>query len=312
MRGIDLHAAQHWVRDADKPCIALGAQGSFDDAHILAPCVAHENGTYTMWYCGSRGAVADRVYTLGMATSRDGLSFEKYDASPVLRLGEGSASILTPQLLRNPDGTVHRENGMLRMWFTRADLTKEGARHDLHEIRSADGMSWSKPGPIQMENAYAPTMLKDRDAYRMWYTDVSSEPWSIRHAVSGDGTHWDVVPDPVLVVDQPWENDRLFYPTVLGSDGSYFMWYGSYSCHGADALRTSLGFAVSEDGIHWKKHPRNPVFGPDSAREWETHYTTSQTVMRTPEGFLRIWYASRGRRMLDNKYLAIGTAVWRS
>ncbi len=310
MKQIDLETAQGWERDTDSPCLTLGGSGAFDDTHMFAPCVAMEDGMYSMWYCGSRGAVEDRVFRLGLAISTDGVSFTRHPASPVCKAPDETSSILTPTLLRNPDGSLLREGGRLRMWFTCADLTRQGPSHTLRQMHSPDGVSWSEPSASQLDHAYAPTIIKEDDDYRLWYTDVSCEPWCMRHAMSKDGCEWDLVSDPVLCVDQDWEHERLFYPTVLKQGELYLMWYGSYSLHRPEELKTSLGFAVSRDGVEWTKHPQNPVFGPDGNREWESNYTTSQTILPRPDGSWRIWYASRGKRIFDNKYLAIGTAKW--
>lgn len=299
---------QHWVRDADRPCVSLGNPGDFDDMHLFAPCVAHENGTYRMWYSGSRGDVSNRVFTLGLAESADGIHFAKHQNNPICTFGDGKHSILTPTLLRNPDGSLLREHGLLRMWF--ASTTFEpGNPHTLHDITSEDGIHWSPPSSAQLSECYAPTLIKEGDTYNLWYTDVTRDPWCYRHARSADGRTWAVHPDPVLVMDQPWERGRLFYPTVLKSDGLYLMWYGSYAS--ANHHTTALGFAISPDGIHWQKNPHNPLFTPDPAREWESHYTTSQTVLRLENGTWRIWYASRTRPPFVHKYYAIGTASWK-
>ena len=105
--------SQPWRRD-DGPCIGLGAPGAFDDMHLFAPCVAYEHGVYSMWYSGSRHTVSDcvdnRAFTLGLATSTDGVRFTKDRRSPVCRF-TGTRSILTPTLLRHPDGSVCREQG---------------------------------------------------------------------------------------------------------------------------------------------------------------------------------------------------------
>ena len=299
---------QKWVRDIDEPVISLGTDGAFDDMHIFAPCVSHEQGTYTMWYCGSRGGVEQRVFKLGYAESADGIHFTKANFAPVYEFGDGKHSVLTPTLLRNPDGSVLREDGQLRMWFAAADLSQTGALHTLHETTSGDGILWSSPSPPYLDNVYAPTIIKEYGAYRMWYTDVSVEPWSIRYAESSDGKSWTVNENPVLIIDQEWETGRLFYPTVLKLDGLYIMWYGSYWSE--VNLNTALGCAVSKDGLAWKKNPNNPVFRPDPSRSWESHYTTSQSVIQLEDGSLRIWYASRKQPPHVNKYFAIGTAKW--
>ncbi|MCZ6679738.1 MAG: hypothetical protein O7E52_21110 [Candidatus Poribacteria bacterium] len=299
-------APQHWKRDSDGPCVSLGAAGAFDDMHIFAPCVAFENGRYFMWYCGSRGKVADRVFALGLATSTDGVHFKKHPASPVYAFGDDRHSVLTPTFLRQPDGLVCREDGCFRMWFSSTDFPSANGFHTLHEATSRDGLAWTQPSTAQLEDIYAPTIIKEGDIYHMWYTDVAAEPWSIRYARSVDGRNWKVTEQSVLQLDQDWENQRLFYPTVLKADGMYMMWYGSYD----GPSKTALGFAISPDGIHWQKNPTNPVFGPDESRHWESHYTTSQSVIRLSNGAWRIWYASRTKPPFSHKYFAIGTATW--
>jgi hypothetical protein len=306
---------QNWHRD-DGPCIELGAEGAFDDMHLFGPCVAFEDGTFFMWYSGSRGTVDDRgrtdnrAFTLGRATSEDGIHFSKDPRSPVCRL-EGTRSILTPTLLRHPDGSLCREDGRLRLWFASCDFPAGNRLHTLHETTSEDGINWTAPSDAQLENAYAPTLLKEGERYKLWYTDVEADPWSIRYAESGDGRAWEVAPDPVVVLDQSWERQRLVYPTVLKIDGRYWMWYGSYSQHGGEEMKTALGCAYSDDGITWQKDPDNPVFGPDPSRAWESHYTTSQSVLRLAGGSLRIWYAARPAPPFEHKYFAVGTARWK-
>lgn len=300
-------APQSWTRDMDAPVVSLGESGTWDDMHIFAPCVAFENGAYTMWYSGSRGDVEARLFHMGRATSSDGVHFAK-DKNPVYSFGDGTHSVLTPAILRDAGGRVLRENGELRMWFACADLTHSAGLHTLRETRSADGVQWSPPSSVQLENVYAPTIVKHDGTYRMWCTDVSADPWVIRHAQSLDGVTWAVTEQPCVVIDQPWEKNRLFYSTVLMADGVYLMWYGSY--WNARPNTTALGFAFSEDGLTWRKCPNNPVFTPDPNRPWESHYTTSQSVLRLDDGSFRIWYASRNAPPFKNKYFAICTARW--
>jgi len=305
---------QKWKRDAAGPVLSLGEKGSFDAAHLLAPCVARRKGTYFLWYSGSAGPVEKRLYRLGLATSADGKAFARSPAKAVFEFGDGRRSVLTPTLLRRPGGAVLREKGRLRMWFVAADLAASEGLHTLHQITSADGVRWSRLSARQLENVYAPTLIKEAGAYRMWYVDLSTEPWAIRHARSPDGRRWRVTKAPALVVDQKWEEGRLFYPTVVRSGGVYLMWYGSYwrttDKRAAKGRKTAIGFAVSTDGLTWHKSPHSPVFTPEPTREWESNYTTSQSVLALGDGSWRMWYAARRNPPFHNKYFAIGTARW--
>jgi len=305
-----LASPQAWLRDTDGPILSLGPPGRFDDTHVFAPAVAHDGDLFKLWYSGSRGAVHERVFRLGLATSGDGRSFERQGEQPVYEFGDGKHSILTPALLRRPDGTTLREDGRLRLWFSSTWFAGESQPHTLHETSSEDGVRWSEPSAPLMKDVYAPSVIRSGQLYRMWFTDVSAEPWCIRHASSPDGRSWRLTPEPCVVVDQAWEKQNLFYPTVLRIGGVYLMWYGSYWSERPDT--TALGFAASLDGLKWYKHPQNPVFRPDPARPWESHYVTSQSIMPLTDGSLRMWYASRKAPPFVNKYFAINTAVWKT
>ncbi len=307
-RGEGWLGPQDWKKVKSHPVIPLGQQGAFDDMHVFAPTVARENGSYSLWYPGSRGTVAGRIFRLGLATGPDGVRFEKSSKNPVYEFGNGRTSIVTPTILRQLDGSPIRENGKLRMWFTAVDFSD--GLHTVHETTSGDGEDWSSPSPPLIENAYAPTVIKDGDGYRMWYADVGIASWAFRHASSADGKQWRITPEPVMVVDQDWEHRRLFYPTVVKHDGLYLMWYARYWIEETDADKTAIGFAISEDGIHWRKNPSNPVLRPDPELAWESHYNSSQSVMRLGDGTWRIWYGSRKEPPFVNKYFAIATAEW--
>ncbi len=161
-------AHQEWERDTDGPIISLGKSGEFDDTHIFAPAVANTDDGFQLWYCGSRGTVAKRVFALGLATSKDGREFKKHDSNPVFDFGDGKHSILTPTLLRNPNGTVLREDGRLRMWFSSTWFEDPSGSHTLHEATSEDGVHWSKPSEALLKNIYAPTIIKTGRFYQMW------------------------------------------------------------------------------------------------------------------------------------------------
>ena len=295
---------QEWVRDSDQPVLSLGKAGAFDDTHIFAPCIQQDGDLFRLWYCGSRGKVSQRVFDLGVAISRDGRTFEKADGNPAFRFGDGRHSVLTP--------TILKDGNRWRMWFSATDFANGNGLHTLHVCTSDDGVRWSIPSPALLPGVYAPSVLKGDDQYRMWYAKVDRDPWVICHASSADGLDWSVTAEPVLKLDrQSWEAGRLFYPTVAQQDGVFVMWYGSYWQAALPEQKTALGFAVSSDGLQWHKHPDNPVFQPEPKQEWESHYVTSESVLRLADGSWRMWYASRTKPPFVHKYFAIGSATWK-
>ena len=97
---------QNWRRDVDGPVLSLGKMGEFDDTHIFAPMVAADDGQYLLWYCGSQGFAHDlspmrtpdeRVFGLGLATSADGMRFEKHPGGAVYALDEDRLSTDAPE-----------------------------------------------------------------------------------------------------------------------------------------------------------------------------------------------------------------------
>jgi hypothetical protein len=277
---------QQWERDVDGPILSLGKEGDFDDTHIFAPTAGvDQSGRVFLWYCGSTGFAWD-----------------------VFEWGDGKRSIITPTPLRSAEGTLLREDGKLRMWFA-STVFSGNRKHTIHETTSADGgLSWSKPSEAQIENGYCPTVIKDGDLYRMWYTNVTKFPWYIAYAESKDGKTWDVAKEPALPITQDWEHRLTIYPTVLKADGVYLMWYGSYTAD--DRSETAIGFAASADGKKWHKLPTNPVLKSEPSRPWESHYVTSESVVRLPDGSFRIYYASRKAPPFKNLYFALNTAHW--
>jgi hypothetical protein len=308
---------QDWKRDAAGPVVTLGKEGEFDDTHLLAAMVAKDGNTYLMWYCGSSGFAHDvapkrmpdhRVYRLGLATSTDGKHFEKHPGNPVFGLNEGTRSVLTPSILRNPDGTVQRVAGRIRMWFSSGNLGGGGRPHSIQAAESEDGVRWTNVSGDLITRAYCPSVLKEGDEYRMWYTEPGAYPWVLKHARSRDGLKWDIDETPVLKAMQGWEHFLSNYPAVTKVGDVYLMWYTSYATK--DRLTTAVGFAASTDGITWHKHPGNPVFRPDPSRPWESHYVSSGSTIREPDGSFRMWYFARKEPPFLNLYYALGTAIW--
>lgn len=311
-------APQHWQRDTDGPSLSLGEKGDFDDTHIFGAAVVKEGDRYFLWYSGSQGFAHDvsgkrglpdeRRYSLGLATSPDGKKFTKHAGGPVLTLEEEGRSILTPSVLRNTDGTPIREDGKLRMWFSTATFGRRARPHSIQSAVSSDGIKWEQVTPDLITRAYCPSVLKDDEGYQMWYTEPGPYPWVIKHARSQDGLKWTVTEKPVLEVAQDWEKFVVVYPSVIKVDGVYLMWYTSYA--NEDRKTTAIGFAASQDGVHWHKHPQNPVMKSDPERPWESHYNSSGSVIRMPDGSFRMWYFARKKPPFLNLYYSICTARW--
>lgn len=102
--------------------------------------------------------------------------------------------------------------------------------------------------------------------YKMWYTGQAHGNSYIGYAESADGLSFTRVrSEPVLTPEYPWEGESVMNPCVLYENGVYRMWYSA----GETFEPNVLCYAESDDGIHWRKSPLNPILYKNPAKEYE-------------------------------------------
>jgi hypothetical protein len=160
--------------------LPLGKPGSID-AGLTGSVDVMRTGpqSYMMWYtAGERYQMVGDVYRgivhIGMARSKDGLTWEKFP-QPALRarleaVPEFEAVVSKPSVLLI-DGTYH-------MWFSIFDMKSKGYR--LGYATSADGVKWNRafdkqilpltPGGFDSENQSYPCVIDMGDQLWMFYT----------------------------------------------------------------------------------------------------------------------------------------------
>lgn len=125
-------------------------------------------------------------------------------------------------------------------------------------------------------------VTRDNGRYRM---DFSWRPQkSVAVSFSDDGVTW-TQPQITLAFDETtgWE-DRINRNCVLKIDGKYKMWYT-----GQARGYSFIGYAESEDGIHFERVLREPVL--ISERAWEGLSVMNPCVLYE-NGLYRMWYAA--------------------
>ncbi len=157
---------------------------------------------------------------------------------------------------------------------------------------SQDGIHWSEPKIVLSPNPHSdweininrPIVIKKEDGYHMWYTGQTANYSAIGYAISSDGINWKKVQNnPVLFPEQEWEKNSVMCPHVLYDNQTtiYQMWYSGGDYYEPNAI----GYAISEDGIHWIKNENNPIFTPDTSSYWEKDRVTGCQVIKYVE-----WY----------------------
>lgn len=142
------------------------------------------------------------------------------------------------------------------------------------------------------------SVLKDNGKYRMWLSWRPKK--SIALVESDDGIKWNEPPQIVLgpKPETGWEDD-MNRPVVLKKADGYHMWYT-----GQAKGKSHIGYAISTDGINWKRISDKPVLSPE--KPWEKVAVMCPHVIWDDDARIyKMWY-SGGEQYEPN---AIGYAT---
>ena len=211
-------------------------------------------------------------------------SFEKYGDAPVLGNSETGTFF---------DAYVWRDNGRLRMDFSWR------SKKALAVTFSDDGIHWDEP-IITLEydrstgenNLNRNCVIKDPygDGYLMWYTSQhlqgnDGRSW-IGIARSDDGIHFErFYKDPVLVPEMDFEKVSVMNPFVMYENGKFRLWYAAGETYEPNVIC----YAESDDGIHWKKYDKNPMFCCNPENEYEQDRIGAVQILRENDGYLMFY-----------------------
>jgi predicted GH43/DUF377 family glycosyl hydrolase len=129
------------------------------------------------------------------------------------------------------------------------------------------------------------SVLREGDTYRMW---LSWRPKaSVALVESKDGIHWSEPPQVVLGPrkESGWE-DTINRPYVLRRGDTYHMWYT-----GQARGHSSIGYAISHDGVTWKRMSDKPALTVDQPWELKTAVMCPSVIWDEKEKLFRMWYS---------------------
>ncbi|OYT40831.1 MAG: hypothetical protein B6U89_00780 [Desulfurococcales archaeon ex4484_58] len=134
--------------------------------------------------------------------------------------------------------------------------------------------------------------------YWLYYTpyppDSAEEVFLMR---SNDGLHFTdrEVKNPVLTrgKENEWDSHHIADPDIVWVNGKFFMYYSGSRYKGNKKI-TSIGLAISNDGIVWRKYENNPVLKADPEIRYERGYgnalvVTTPTVIRLKQEYLMVY-----------------------
>jgi predicted GH43/DUF377 family glycosyl hydrolase len=166
-----------WMKNGS-PVLTVGPYGSWDERGVADPYVTHLGSRYYMFYLGMDRAQRQR---LGVAESRDGVSWEKLRTNPILELGKFGA--FDEKGLGEP--AVWAARGYYWMLYTGRDHNEV---RRLGLARSRDGVRWEKlPMVIAGGETWDskvicdPTVIANGDRVTVWFGggDIASPDHSL-------------------------------------------------------------------------------------------------------------------------------------
>ncbi len=266
-----LTAQTVWIKYPANPVMVR--EGNFYEETIGSPSVILLRDTFRMYYAAGGRDTKGRI---ALALSTDGIHWTKYgSATPVFgpdSTGWDSHFLDTPDILYDGQFKLY--------YFGDSDNDPPGGAIGL--AVSSDGVSWSRVGtsPVLSPGAdgdwdglflESPTVLYDPSSglYFMYFSGADTT-WRVRigGATSPDGIHWTKMPEnPVLTPGgaSDWDGFAVATPTVLKRDTLFEMWYCGASVEDiladGDIDTLWIGYATSNDGVVWTKHPENPLIG---------------------------------------------------
>jgi len=258
---------------------------AWDSFAVFAPGVARTtSGTLRMFYtgCAEKLSECDPLRTgVGRADADANLAFtRKEDCAAV-----GAATVVCDNGITSPFASLY--NNFIDLSPVLVGDTMIGYASQMSEgdeIQTItlfgdeiDGISpvgeptdRIRVGPAGAWDSHevcCATAVKQDGVVKVWYAgrDASHAPWRIGLAESDSGIDFAKYPNnPVLTEGAAgsYDDAGVAAPSVVYDSrrSLYRMWYEARGFLGV----TSIGYAVSLDGIEWFKYPDNPVVSPEN------------------------------------------------
>ncbi|MCG3155713.1 MAG: hypothetical protein DKINENOH_02321 [bacterium] len=216
---------------------------------------------------------------------------------------------MDPAVVFNP------ATGLYQMWYT-AD--QEGHYYVFYAT-SEDGLAWEKfggnpvlsPGPESAWDGWharCSAVVFDGEKYHMFYMGASySSRERIGLATSFDGIHWQKYQNnPILGPGAPgtWDQTQVYHPEVYFDGAMFYLWYAGYN---GSTMRG--GLATSPDGMHWTKHPANPVLQVGAPGEWDDYGVWPNSGVVRSDGVFYLLYSAASNQNTSRGAIGLATSA---
>jgi hypothetical protein len=255
---IDVEAGylQNILHVQDRPVQSIGKLGCFDDSGVMPSWIVNFNEKKYLYYTGwNTGLTIPYRNSIGISVSEDrGVSFIRPYDGPIL-----DRTPMEPYLCGSPCIIV--ENDIWRMWYLSGVEWKMHGNipepyYHIKYAESTDGIDWKREGRVCIDfktsgegGIARPSVLKDGQIYRMWYSyrggsdyrTNRAHSYRIGYAESLDGLEWVRKDNDVgiTVSETGWDSEMIAYPFVIDVNDKRYMFY-----NGNGFGKSGVGYAV--------------------------------------------------------------------
>lgn len=221
---------------SSNPILVPGLPGHFDEHGVYPSCVVKKDGMFYLYYIGWNQGVEQPLFyaSIGLATSLDGIRFERDSVAPLL-----SRSEYDPCLVTSPniylDGDRWRMSYVSGIKWTR---NNKGYLQSHYHIKMADSLgprNWVRNGDVAIDfkdgetNIARSAVMKFGESdYRMWYSYVHSNigKYRIGYATSTDGIFWTRKDHLAgITIGDKYFTEMICYPSLFSIGDKIYMLY---------------------------------------------------------------------------------------
>jgi len=291
------YSRANWIDIPENPILDVGEPGAWDDAEVQVADVVYVNRTFYLYYFAHNGT--GWVYSkIGLATSKDGISFTKYANNPIITPPGTYTGVQHGAVLYDV-----KETDPSNRWKFFASLTggEAGTTPPWHlgYWTSPDGISWTYKGTLTPPNySRCPAIFRMGNAYWLFYDDRNIGNAEIRLAVTRGFYLWYdggvVIP---LGAAGEWDAVQLAYAGLFWNLG---VWYLGYSGHDGTSFR--IGMATSSDGFTFTKYPMNPIQDLGPAGSWYDLHIVRPAWLMMEDQFIMFASGNDGTRFRIGRF----------
>jgi predicted GH43/DUF377 family glycosyl hydrolase len=276
------------------PVLRRGLNKSWDSVDLLNPSVIFSNGRYYNYYSGYNG----KTWSTGVATSSDGVKWEKYN-KPILQ--PDSYGWDSKYIAANGSAIAYR--GKTYYYYqgeSSSNITQIGLAISANHIQFN---KYNKPvlrvgskGSWDDQAVGDPYVMQYEGQLYMYYLGMNSLGIQrIGVAKSTNGLDWVKYPYPILAlgVNGSFDENGLGEPSVVYYPPFFYMLYTGRSYNEV----RDIGLAISLDGVNWRKLNTYGLFDKRKSNSWDDAVITDTTlILNNKTGQLKIWYGGGDKR----------------